>query len=225
MGVINPSHQPTTHNHRMDHTLRTLMVVRLDNQEGLMVARASQTRCTRPKEAVNSALMASSLVHSWSNKREIALVHSSFLSPLLLMLLGSSKRFFTVGLCVFFSGALSPYPPSTPLLFSIALCKCVGFTAPFLSLSNFHHSLDPHKSLLCNSTSTSLLSTLSSYPKHLLTASPPSTPSLYIFPINPKERGKSKRGAGYYSALSKCDRLSPSQLALIARFSSSRHKN
>jgi hypothetical protein len=155
-----------------------------------------------------------------SNKQEISLVHSSLLPPLLLML-GSSEHFFIVVLCVFFSDALSPYP----LLHSITLRNCVGFTSPFLSLAHFHHSLGPHKSLLCNFTDASLLSSLSSFPKHLLTASSPSTPGLYIFPSMPRERGKSKRGVWYYSTLSRHDRLSPSQLALIAHFSSPRHNN
>jgi hypothetical protein len=209
----------------MAHTLQTIMVVCLDIQAGLMVARASQTRCTRPRVVFNSSLMDREVVNSWSNKWEIAPVHSSFLPLPWLMLFDSSEHFFIVILYVFFLGALSPYPPITPLLFSVSLCNCVGFTAPFLYLVNFHHSLGPHKFLLCNFTGASLLLSLSSLPKHLLTASLPSSPGLHIFPSIPIERGKSKRGVRYYNALSWRNRLSPSQLALIAHFSSPRHNN
>jgi hypothetical protein len=41
----------------------------------------------------------------------------------------------------------------------------------------------------------------------------------------PRERGKSKRGVRYYNTLSRRNRLSPSQLALIAHFTSPRHIN
>jgi hypothetical protein len=107
------------------------MVMRLDNLAGLMAPRASQTRPTRPREAVTSALMAIPSFNSWCTKREITLVNS-FIPPLhFLLLLGSSERFLTFSLCncvssIALSGEFSPYPFITPLL-----------------------SLDPHMRFLC----------------------------------------------------------------------------
>jgi hypothetical protein len=123
--LLTPDRQPSAHNYRMAHTPWTVMVMRLDNLAGLMAPRASQTRRTRPRVVVTSALMASLSVNSWCTKRAITLVNL-FIPPLhFLLLLGSSKRFLTFSLCncvfsISLLGEFSPYPYTT-LLLSLAL--------------------------------------------------------------------------------------------------------
>jgi hypothetical protein len=131
-------------------------------------------------------------------------VYSSILHPPWLVLFDSSERFCIASLCVFFLGTLTTYP-----------CNCVSSDTLFLL-----HSLGPHKLLLCNSTSA-----FSRFSQHHLSASLPTTHHLHTLPSMPRERGKSKRGARYYNTLSRRNRLSPSQLALIAHFTSPRHTN
>jgi hypothetical protein len=185
------------------------MVVRLDSLAGLMDPHTSQTRHTRPREVVNSTLMVIPSINLRSTKRAIALVNSSFPPLHLILLLGSSENFFTFSLCncvfsIDLSGELSPYP--------------------FITLPL---SLGPHRKFLCIFLGYfTCTSTLSSSPERFPTASPPSSLCLFIFTTMPRERGKSRRGAQYYNALSRHGKLSPSQLALIvARISGPMHNS
>jgi hypothetical protein len=132
------------------------MVMSLDNLAGLMAPRASQTKPTRPREAVTSALMAIPSFSLGCTKREITLVNS-FIPPLhFLLLLGSFDNFLTFSLCncvssITLAGEFSPYPFITPLL-----------------------SLDPHMIFLCVSLGfNTFASALSSSPEHFPTTSLP----------------------------------------------------
>jgi hypothetical protein len=165
--------------------------MRLDNLAGLMAPRVSQTRRTRPREVVTSALMASLSINSSCTKREIALVNS-FIPPLhFLLLLGSSERILTFSLC--------------NCVFSLALSGEFSlFPSVILLLP-----LDSHRRILCISLCIySCASALSGSPglfppAPLPSAFAPPQTSLCILSTMPRERGKSRRGSLYYSALSR----------------------
>jgi hypothetical protein len=181
----------------------------LARQVGLMVARASQTRHTRPRLAVNSTSMARGVVNSGvcNNKQAFALVYSSFsIRPgvflhSLLTLLSTSALLPSV----LFSWALSP--PTLAIVLALIPSSCYT------------------RSTLTSSFSDNSTSAFSCFSQHHLSASLPTTHHLHTLPSMPRERGKSKRGARYYNTLSRRNRLSPSQLALIAHFTSPQNTN
>jgi len=115
--VINPRCQPTSINHRMAHTMRTIMVVRLESQFGLTTVKLD--------------LMARGVVNTrgCGDKWAISVVHSSiFPLPWFMLYISSSKRFniVIIILYVFFFRAPSSNRPITPLLSSLTLYNCVG---------------------------------------------------------------------------------------------------
>lgn len=125
-----------------------------------MTPHASQTRCTRPRVVITSALMVSLSINSRCIKREIALVNLFILPLHFLLLLGSSKCFLTFSLYNCFSFVISlltltllrfypltltwyfsafPFDFSPPLRLFRSLLS--AFELPLLPpLHSFHHA-------------------------------------------------------------------------------------